>query len=64
MVDDHLQTVYIKVQHRDWAWLALSQPAVEVGDQRPAVHQTGEVIMFNQIVELIFGDDAGLQLSE
>ena len=64
VVVDDLEAVQIEEQHRDSARLALGQSFVEVGDQRPAVQQAGEVIVFGQVADSLFGDDAGLQLSE
>src|SRR4029077_2644113 len=64
LVIDYLEAVQIKEQYRDRARLSLGQSPVEVSDQRPAVQQAGEVIVFSKVVNLLFGDDAGLQLSE
>src|SRR5271166_1119668 len=59
-----LEAVQIEEQDRNWARLTLSQSFVEVGDQRSAVQQAREVIMLGEVADLVFGDDAGLQLSE
>ena len=44
--------------------MSLSQAFLEVGDQRPAVQQAGEIIVVSQVADSLFGDDVGLQLSK
>ena len=64
MLVDDLEAVQVEEQYRDWSRLTLGQSFVEVGDQRSAVQQAGEVIVLSEVADLLFGDDAGLQLSE
>jgi hypothetical protein len=64
VIVDHLEPIKIKEQHRYRARLAQCKPFVQMGDQCPAVEQTGQVVVLGQIEHPILGDDARLQLSE
>jgi len=59
LVDD-LEAVQVEEQYRYWSALAFGQSFVEVGDQRSAVQQTGQVIVFGEVPDLLLGDSAGL----
>ena len=64
VVVDHLEPVQIEQQCRDRTRLAENQSFVEMGDQRPAVQQIGQVVVLGEIQQPILGDDAGLQLCQ
>lgn len=59
---DDLEAVDGEEHDRHRAGLSLRQPVVEVCDERPSVQQPGEFIVLGEVVNLLFGDDAGLQL--
>ncbi len=64
VVVDHLEAVQIEEQKRDRARLAELQPVVKVGDQRPAVQQVGEIVVFGEIEQPILSHDARLNLGQ
>ena len=64
VVIDRLEAVQVEEHQCDWTGLARSQAVVEVSDHRPAIQQPGQVIVFGEILESLFGNNAGLHLSE
>ena len=64
VIVDRLEAVQIEEHQRDRTGPTLGKSFVEVRDQRPAVQQPGEVIVLGEVLKSLFGDDAGLHLSE
>ena len=64
MLVDDLEAVQVEEQYRYWSRVTFGQSFVEVGDQCSAVKQSGEVIVFGEVADLLLGDSAGLELSE
>ena len=64
VVVDRFQPVEVEVQSRDRSRASRRQPVEKMRDQRPAVVQAGQIVVFSQIAKLFFGGDAGLQLSK
>ena len=64
VVVDHLEPVKVEEQRRDRTGLAVSQSFVEMGDQRPAVQQVGQVVVLGEVEHPLLGDNARLQLCE
>ena len=64
IVVDSLQPVEVEEQHRDRALATRCEPGVQVGYQRPAVLQSGQVVVLGEVSELALGASPGLHLGE
>jgi hypothetical protein len=64
IVVDGLQPVQVEEQRRHGPGLAFGQSCVEVCQQRAAIVQPGQVVVFGKVAQLFFGEYARLQLRE
>lgn len=64
VVVDGLEPVEVEEEHRHRTRLAVGEPVIEMRHQRPTVEQAGQVVMLGEVLQLLFGGDAGLQLRE
>ena len=64
VVVDGLEPVQVEEESRHRPGLSRREPLGKVCNQRAAVVEPGQIIVFSQVPELILGKDAGLYLGE
>ncbi len=64
IVVDGLQPVQVEEQRRYGPRLASGESRVEVCQQRAAIVQSGQVVMFGKVAQLFFGEHTRLHLGE